>query len=58
LKFEEERQAHEAKMAKMEAEMRQVFNQKVAEKEAKLKQGEDEVCIVVVMWSWFPANSK
>jgi len=42
-KFEEERIAHEQKMAKMEAEMKAVFQQKVAEKEAKLKQSEEEV---------------
>jgi septin 7 len=42
-KIEEERRAHEAKMAKMEQEMRLVFSQKVAEKEAKLKQSEDEL---------------
>ncbi|KAJ3212357.1 hypothetical protein HDU67_003874 [Dinochytrium kinnereticum] len=42
-KFEEERTAHEAKMAKMEAEMKAVFQQKVAEKEAKLKQSEDDL---------------
>jgi septin 7 len=30
-------------MAKMEAEMKAVFQQKVAEKEAKLKQSEEEV---------------
>ncbi|KAJ3296400.1 hypothetical protein HK104_001628 [Borealophlyctis nickersoniae] len=42
-KFEEERLAHEQKMAKMEAEMKAVFQQKVAEKEAKLKQSEEEL---------------
>ena len=41
-KYEEEKKAHEAKLAKMENEMRQVFQQKVAEKEARLKQTEDE----------------
>lgn len=35
--------AHEQKMAKMEAEMRAVFQQKVSEKEAKLKQSETEL---------------
>lgn len=44
-KIEEERRAHEAKMGKMEQEMRLVFSQKVAEKEAKLKQSEDEVSL-------------
>ncbi|KAL2920092.1 Cell division control protein 3 [Polyrhizophydium stewartii] len=42
-KFEQERLAHEQKMAKMEAEMKAVFQQKVAEKESKLKQSEDEL---------------
>ncbi|KAJ3112162.1 hypothetical protein HK098_008220 [Nowakowskiella sp. JEL0407] len=42
-KFEEEKIAHEAKMAKMESEMKAVFQQKVAEKESKLKQSEDEL---------------
>jgi septin 7 len=39
----EERALHEAKLAKMEAEMKMVFQQKVAEKEAKLKQSEEEL---------------
>ena len=34
---------HEAKLAKMEAEMKMVFQQKVQEKEAKLKQSEEEL---------------
>ena len=34
---------HEAKLAKMEAEMKLVFQQKVQEKEAKLKQSEEEL---------------
>ena len=42
-KFEEGKQAHVAKMTKMEAEMNAVFQIKVKEKEAKLKQSEDEV---------------
>lgn len=42
-KFEEEKLAHEAKMLKMENEMKAVFQQKVAEKEQKLKQSEDEL---------------
>lgn len=41
--MEEERLAHEQKLAKMEAEMRSVFQAKVQEKEAKLKQSEEEV---------------
>lgn len=45
-KFEEEKKAYEAKLAKMEADMQQVFAQKVAEKEAKLKQSEAEVLCV------------
>lgn len=39
----EERALHEAKLSKMEAEMRQVFAQKVQEKENKLKQSEEEL---------------
>lgn len=39
----EERIMHEAKLAKMEAEMKMVFQQKVQEKEAKLKQSEEEL---------------
>ncbi|KAI8369097.1 Septin-domain-containing protein [Choanephora cucurbitarum] len=42
-KMEEERIAHEQKLAKMEAEMRSVFQAKVQEKEAKLKQSEEEL---------------
>ncbi|KAL3896626.1 MAG: hypothetical protein SGCHY_003955 [Lobulomycetales sp.] len=42
-KFNDERTAHEAKMAKMEAEMKAVFQQKVSEKESKLKSSEDEL---------------
>lgn len=42
-KMEEERQLHEAKLQKMESEMKQVFQQKVQEKEAKLKQSEEEL---------------
>lgn len=41
--MQEERTLHEAKLAKMEAEMNLVFQQKVAEKEAKLKQSEEEL---------------
>lgn len=39
----EERALHESKLAKMEAEMKMVFQQKVNEKEAKLKQSEEEL---------------
>lgn len=42
-RMEEEKKAHELKMQKMEAEMRMVFQQKVQEKEAKLKQSEEEL---------------
>ncbi|ORY39335.1 Septin [Rhizoclosmatium globosum] len=42
-KFEEEKRAHELKMAKMEQEMKAVFQQKVSEKEKKLKQSEEEL---------------
>lgn len=41
--MEEERIAHEQKLAKMESEMRAVFQAKVTEKEAKLKHSEAEV---------------
>jgi hypothetical protein len=41
--MQEERVLHEAKLAKMEAEMKVVFQQKVQEKEAKLKQSEEEL---------------
>lgn len=43
LKMQEERTLHEAKLAKMEAEMNLVFQQKVSEKESKLKQSEEEL---------------
>ncbi|KAG8722768.1 hypothetical protein FRC08_010378 [Ceratobasidium sp. 394] len=43
VKMAEERTLHEAKLAKMEAEMKMVFQQKVQEKEAKLKQSEEEL---------------
>lgn len=43
VKQEEERTLHEQKLAKMEAEMKMVFQQKVAEKESKLRQSEDEL---------------
>jgi septin 7 len=42
-KMAEERAAHEMKLAKMEAEMKMVFQQKVQEKEAKLKLSEEEL---------------
>ncbi|KAG8900499.1 Cell division control protein 3 [Tulasnella sp. 417] len=42
-KSAEERTLHEAKLSKMEAEMKMVFQQKVQEKEAKLKQSEEEL---------------
>ncbi|EIN14129.1 Septin [Punctularia strigosozonata HHB-11173 SS5] len=42
-RMQEERIMHEAKLAKMEAEMKMVFQQKVQEKEAKLKQSEEEL---------------
>src|SRR3954469_3905954 len=41
VKQEEERSLHEQKLAKMEAEMKAVFQQKVQEKESKLKQSEE-----------------
>lgn len=39
----EERALHEQKLGKMESEMKMVFQQKVQEKEAKLKQSEEEL---------------
>lgn len=39
----EERKLHEAKLSKMEAEMKMVFQQKVQEKEGKLKVSEEEL---------------
>lgn len=42
-RLQEERILHEAKLAKMEAEMKMVFQQKVQEKEAKLRQSEEEL---------------
>ncbi|KAF8508505.1 septin AspB [Gautieria morchelliformis] len=43
LRVAEERLLHEQKLAKMETEMKMVFQQKVMEKEAKLKQSEEEL---------------
>ena len=43
VKQEEERSLHEQKLAKMEMEMKMVFQQKVAEKESKLRQSEEEL---------------
>ncbi|KAI4116800.1 MAG: hypothetical protein LQ345_002842 [Seirophora villosa] len=43
VKQEEERTLHEQKLQKMESEMKMVFNQKVAEKESKLTQSEEEL---------------
>lgn len=43
VKMEEERSLHEQKLNKMELEMKMVFQQKVAEKESKLKQSEEEL---------------
>jgi septin 7 len=43
MSLDNERKAHETKMSKMEAEMKAVFAQKVAEKENKLRQSEEEV---------------
>lgn len=45
-RLEQTKAAHDQKMGKMEAEMRAVFQQKVAEKEAKLKQSETEVFLL------------
>ncbi|KAF9578436.1 hypothetical protein BGW38_005753 [Lunasporangiospora selenospora] len=42
-KLEEERALHEAKLVKMEQDMKHVFQQKVQEKESKLTQSEQEL---------------
>lgn len=42
-RFDKEREEHERKMRKMEAEMSQVFEQKVREKEKKLKDTEQQL---------------
>lgn len=42
-KQKEEKQLHEAKLAKLEAEMKSVFHQKVSEKEKKLQKSEAEL---------------
>lgn len=41
--FEKEKLEHDAKMVKLETEMQQIFNKKVAEKEKRLHQTEEEV---------------
>jgi len=43
--FEEEKKQFEANMKKLEKEMRTVFDQKVQEKEEKLKNDENQVPI-------------
>lgn len=43
MRQEEERSMHEARLAKMEADMKTVFQQKVSEKEQKLKKSEAEL---------------
>ncbi|KAL6703374.1 Cell division control protein 3 [Coniothyrium glycines] len=43
VKQEEERSLHEQKLQKMEGEMKMVFQQKVQEKESKLRQSEEEL---------------
>lgn len=43
LKQQEEKAIHEAKLAKMEAEMKSVFQQKVSEKEKKLQRSEADL---------------
>jgi septin 7 len=43
VKQEEERSLHEQKLQKMEMEMKMVFQQKVQEKESKLRQSEEEL---------------
>ncbi|KAH3681455.1 hypothetical protein WICPIJ_007612 [Wickerhamomyces pijperi] len=43
LKQQEEKALHEAKLSKLEADMKQIFQQKVAEKEKKLQKSEAEL---------------
>ncbi|CDR39019.1 CYFA0S02e10792g1_1 [Cyberlindnera fabianii] len=43
IKQQEEKALHEAKLAKLEAEMKQIFQQKVSEKEKKLQKSEAEL---------------
>ncbi|CCF59918.1 hypothetical protein KAFR_0I01370 [Kazachstania africana CBS 2517] len=43
MRQEEERKLHEAKLTKLEAEMKNVFQQKVSEKEKKLQKSETEL---------------
>ncbi|CAR26054.1 hypothetical protein ZYGR_0E00310 [Zygosaccharomyces rouxii] len=43
MRQKEEKQLHEAKLAKLESEMKTVFHQKVAEKEKKLQKSEAEL---------------
>lgn len=43
LKQQEEKALHEAKLTKLEAEMKQIFQQKVSEKEKKLQKSEAEL---------------
>lgn len=45
-RLQEEKIAYKQKIAKMEAEMKALFNQKVQEKEKKLKESETEVILV------------
>jgi len=47
--FAEEKKAHDLKMAKMDAEMRSVFEQKVQEKELKIRTAEAEVTLPVLL---------
>jgi septin 7 len=55
-RLEQTKVAHDQKMGKMEAEMRAVFQQKVAEKEAKLKQSETEVAYLTLLYLLFLRN--
>ena len=46
--MEDEKREHVLKMKKMEAEMEQVFDQKVEQKRLKLKESENDVCVFSV----------
>jgi len=55
-RFEEEKRAHEAKMTKMEAEMKMVFQQKVQEKKNKLMQSDADVIFYLFFYLFYYNN--
>lgn len=57
-RLQEEKIAYRHKIAKMEAEMKALFNQKVQEKEKKLKESESEVRTrLFAIWCMFTDTS-